>query len=132
MKQKIRKSKGFIFKIDPSIKELKVISGEKFFYSSIFKEFEIDENPYGDPVCQPLKNLKLTNDKLEFDTNYKGEDVHFSLESNYKADKLFYPYFIHISESDFAFLPSDIDGVEMLYNKDSPSSRFSRALSKRK
>ncbi|TDX87284.1 hypothetical protein B0I22_1472 [Epilithonimonas xixisoli] len=95
-----------------------IIAGEKFFYSTKTGRFEIDENPYGEPICKPIQNVKIIDGKLNFETLYKKEETEFIIASKFDADKQVFPYLVGMENRDFYFSETDVDGIEIAFDKD--------------
>ncbi len=91
----------------------------KFYFNRDTHQFELDQNPHGEPQLAKLKNLTLSSDssELEFEAKYRREDIRFKLVSEHPVDKIIYRMMAEIPDSGFAFRDDEHDSVELLFDE---------------
>lgn len=94
-----------------------IVSELKFYFNKNTLQFELDQNPHGEPRLTRIKDLKLSADdsQLEFDAVYRSKDTQFKLLSEYPFDKTLYQTMAGITDSGFAFRQEDTDKVELIF-----------------
>src|ERR1700760_952016 len=97
--------------------ELCISAGQKFYFNRDTHQFELDQNPEGDPKLTKVKNLKLSADasELEFEARWRREDVQFKLSSTHPFDKVLYQTIASIPDSGFTFRTEDTDKAELIF-----------------
>jgi hypothetical protein len=97
--------------------QLCISAGEKFYFNPDTHQFELDQNPEGEPKLAKVKNLKLSADasELEFEARWRREDTQFKLSSSYPFDKVLYQTIASIPDSGFAFREEDTDKAELIF-----------------
>jgi hypothetical protein len=101
MSLKVIKSVESSFQYNPKTKSLCIISDLKFILNNISMEFEIDQNPNGEPRTVAINDLRLYNNdsELDFECVYRRKRIKYNLQSKYKIDSIIYNYIVrHHSE----------------------------------
>jgi len=119
MPVKLIKPTGSRFSYNPRAGELCVVPELKFYFNRDTHQFELDQNPHGEPLLAKLKNLTLSSDssELEFEAKYRREDIQFKLVSEHPVDKIIYRMMAEIPDSGFAFRDDEHDSVELLFDE---------------
>lgn len=96
-----------------------MVSELKFYFNKGTHEFELDQNPHGEPNLTKMNNLRLSADaaEMEFDAVYRGKNTSFKLSSEYPVDKILYQTMAGIAGSGFAFRDDEHDSVELIFEK---------------
>ena len=119
MPVKLIKPTGSRFSYNPRAGELCVVSEIKFYFDKTKHEFELDQNPHGEPKLVKLRNLTLSSDssELQFEARYQREDTQFKLVSQHPVDKIIYRTMAAIPDSGFAFRDDEHDSVDLLFEE---------------
>ncbi|GGB00799.1 hypothetical protein [Puia dinghuensis] len=119
MPLKLIKPTESAFFYNPRGKQLSLVSELKFYFNRNTHQFELDQNPHGEPKLTKINNLKLSADfsEMEFDAVYRNKDTQFKLLSEYPFDKTLYRTIAGIPDSDFAFRDDDKDKIELIFNQ---------------
>lgn len=114
------------FFYNPRGKELCLVSELKFYFNSNTRQFELDQNPHGEPRLTKMNNLKLSADfsEMEFDAVYRNKDAQFRLLSEYPFDKTLYETIAGIADADFDFRDDDTDKIELIFNQGALSKLY--------
>jgi hypothetical protein len=118
MKNIIRPT-GSAFFYNPRSGELCLVSELKFYFNRDTHQFELDQNPHGEPILTKIRNLKLSSDfsEMEFNAIYRYKNTQFRLLSDYPVDKTLYRTIAGIPDSGFAFKDDEKDSIELIFNQ---------------
>ena len=126
MPVKLIKPTESAFFYTPRGKELCLVSELKFYFNSNTRQFELDQNPHGEPRLTKINNLRLSADfsEMEFDAVYRNKETQFKLSSEYSFDKTLYRTIAGIPDSGFAFRDDDKDKIELIFNQGAVSKVY--------
>src|SRR5579859_6067249 len=89
------------FFYNPRGKEFYLVSELKFYFNKDSRQFELDQNPHGEPKFTKINGLIVNTgfSEMEFDAVYRSKDTHFKFSSDYNCDKILYKTIAGISKS---------------------------------
>jgi hypothetical protein len=91
----------------------------KLYFDFDSQKLELDQNPLEDPELTPLSNIAFDKDlsELQFDAVYRGRRTHFVVSLKHECDKIIFGFFFKLIDSGFSVKESDLDDVELTFEK---------------
>ena len=115
-KVKINES-SFIYR--PSYNNLCLALYLQFFYNYKSKQFEVNNNPHGDPNLIPMNNVVMSDDfsQLSFDAKYQGKQQQFQITAIHECDKVMFELFSRLLNNDLLAVDKDLDDLQLVFEK---------------
>ena len=115
-KIKIKES-AFIYR--PSYNNLCLVLDLQFFYNYKSKQFEVNNNPHGEPNPIPMNNVVMSDDlsQLSFDAKYQGKQQQFQITAVYECDKIMFELFSRLRNNDLLAVDEDLDDLHFVFEK---------------
>jgi hypothetical protein len=108
---------AFIYR--PSYNNLCLAMGLQFIYNYKLQQFEVNNNPLGDPNPIPMNNVVMSDDlsQLSFDAKYQGKQQQFLITATHECDKIMFELFSRLRNNDLLAVDEDLDDLHLIFEK---------------
>ncbi|MBQ4818696.1 hypothetical protein [Aquimarina sp. MMG016] len=116
MQLKKIKPKESSIRYNPKINELTFVSELKFSFNKEKEEFQLDQNPNGEPSLVIIDEIRTEDnfEKLIIQANYRNKNTEFTLNSDKYYDRIIYETLVDFNKDNFN-ITSDEDKIEMIF-----------------
>jgi hypothetical protein len=89
----------------------------QFFYNYKSQQFEVNNNPHGDPHLIPMNNVVMSDDfsQLSFDAKYQGKERQFQITAIHECDKIMFELFSRLRNNDLLAIDEDLDDLRLVF-----------------
>jgi hypothetical protein len=116
MSEKKIKTKGATIVLDPSINEFSIVLGESFFFNFDSQQFEMDTNPYGDPLCVPIFDLIALDNGLN-GLQFTSQRKSIIIASSFPIDRAIINEMLLLNANEIRFAENDTTKIEISVEK---------------
>lgn len=109
------KPEGTSFHYNPGSRLFTLFTEIQFIYSFTRKQFEIDQNPVGEPMPVPFTHLKIADDLslVTCSADYRKKPTDFEIHLSFAGDKVLYSLFRDIQEQGLALSEEDKEDLQI-------------------
>jgi hypothetical protein len=89
----------------------------QFFYNYRSHEFEVNNNPHGEPNPIRMNNIVMSDDlsQLSFDAKYQGKQQQFEITAMHACDKIMFELFSRLRNNDLLAVDEDLDDLHVVF-----------------
>lgn len=119
MQVKKIKTKESSFKYNPMASELVLAVGLQFYYNYESQQWDLNQDPYGDPDLQPMNNVVVdeTAGVLSFEAKYQGKAQQFAITAAYEPEKIMLAFFAEVKKMGKLAPVDDMDDMQLIFEK---------------
>ena len=99
--------------------ELVLAVGLQFYYNYETKQWELNQDPYGDPDLVPMNNVELNEaaHQLTFEAEYQGKPQQFEITASFEPEKIMLDLFSQLNNQEKLVTGEDVDDMQLIFEK---------------
>ena len=101
---------------DPTINDLIIFTDIQFDYNFKTQQFEVDQNPVGQPMLTPINDLTF-NEGITFHAKFRNKETDFAIQPTHTVDKILLELFSTINNNGFKITEQDIDKFKLVFKE---------------
>ena len=108
---------SFIYRA--SYNNLCLVMELQFIYNYRSHQWEVNNNPHGEPNPIPMNNVVMSDDlsQLSFDAKYQGKQQQFEITAVHECDKIMFELFSRLRNNDVLAVDEDLDDLQLVFTK---------------